>query len=560
MILIDRLVIASCYLFLFSFPLGLVESFKIIDIIHLAVFLKALGITFVMCFLMIISFYLVERMARLFLKFRDLATCIQTRNLMILQVKTKLYEVAYPFNLKHAFFHFLIIIIYILSIRNGIAYCMISEEDISKIDSVIESIEKAKEIIRSSPSEEDIALIKQAQDLFLRMFKQETNILYGELSISLEGKGKSPRQEEAIYNMVDNLFKCINSHLSYADDDMRSSVKNNKGIIINGQHKGKFFMEVFGENNQYWLIAKKKNFYHELCLKYAVIREKSFIVKDLDILKEKSNTCRDIAIDFPNFMEKIKEKVVSIKQLMIEEKNQKIESPKELVIDDKITQTSTITDYSGDNQEINKLQNKIKELNGILDNKNKIIDHLVAQSEPNQTINQISNKTAPMNTEDLNIESLKDKIKKLNAIIENKTKIIDDLCLKGDSSKIIENKDLQIEELNKKLNNARHAHDMLQNQLNQLDREVGQEMKSLNNELKDKNDEVKRLNNHLDEKNREIKKIKQQLAQKNLGIRWLKIQVEKNNLINQGHYQFMAMGAMGMGIAVTGSYLLSKCI
>jgi chromosome segregation ATPase len=85
-------------------------------------------------------------------------------------------------------------------------------------------------------------------------------------------------------------------------------------------------------------------------------------------------------------------------------------------------------------------------------------------------------------------------------------------------------------------------------------------MKSLNNELKDKNDEVKRLNNHLDEKNREIKKIKQQLAQKNLGIRWLKIQVEKNNLINQGHYQFMAMGAMGMGIAVTGSYLLSKCI
>lgn len=283
------------------------------------------------------------------------------------------------------------------------------------------------------------------------------------------------------------------------------------------------------------LSQKKKKFYHELCLKYAVIHEKSFIVQDLDKLISNADLSKELGIRIAEFSEKIKEKLISIKQLMIEEKNRKIETP-----------SSTITDYSGDNQEINKLQNKIKELNVIIDNKNKIIDDLVAQSEPNQTINQISNKTAPMNTEDLNIESLKNKIKELNAIIENKTKIIDDLCLKGDSSKIIENKDLQIEELNKKLNHARHAHDLLQNQLNQLDREVGQEMKS--------------LNNHLEEKNGEIKKIKRQLAQKNLGIKWLKIQLEKNNLINQGHYQYAGMAAMGVGIAVTGGYLLSKCI
>jgi len=133
---IDCLVISSCYIYLFFFPLELEELFKLVSALDVGnvilyqgiILLKSLEIIFVMCFLMIISFYLLKRLVRLFLNFRALAK----RNQIYLKVKIKLYEVAYPLNLKDAIFHFLVIIVYGFTIRNGLAYCMIISEIINQ--------------------------------------------------------------------------------------------------------------------------------------------------------------------------------------------------------------------------------------------------------------------------------------------------------------------------------------------------------------------------------------------------------------------------------------------
>jgi len=207
------------------------------------------------------------------------------------KIKIKLNEIAYPLNFKNTFLHFLIIIVYVFGIRNGIAYCMITEDDITNIDHAINQVNGA---------------ISQSMEKITTQIKKDIAHL-------------SEEKKQPIILVIDNLFGIIKTKYSA----IRSFIVNegSNGIITAGPHQGKYFMNVIAENDKHWLRVKNQPYYHKLCLLYAQnVAEKLQIEVDLIEIKAKLIEGKDLIFNL--------EKIRNLEKYTIEKLEKQLENKK----------------------------------------------------------------------------------------------------------------------------------------------------------------------------------------------------------------------------------------